>query len=140
MKFGPTKPALVALLAALAACAEDAPAPEIVHTPPVDPEPVIAATAEEPEPEPPAPRLPAASLMGQPIHALQAQLGAPSLVRRDGAVQVMLYENATCVLDITLREARPDDYFRAHHITARDTTGADVDADTCIETFLGDAS
>ena len=84
----------------------------------------------ETAPEPAVP-----SLLGETPASVQDKLGPPTLVRRDGPVQVMLYESDHCVLDITFEEPSRNDYFRATHITARTPTGDAVETAPCIRRF-----
>jgi hypothetical protein len=82
-----------------------------------------------------APRLTRADLIGRDAAALDAALGAPDLVRRDGAGEVRLYRGPACVLHVFVY-AR-NGAAQATHIEARDTGGR-LDADrmaACIAGF-----
>lgn len=119
------------LLGLLAACGPETPAPEVKA-----PAPVI-----EPAPQPLAeihPRDPATPdrLMGQSPRAVQDLMGPPSLVRRDDTVQVMLFENAACVLEVVFFEPDVDAHFEARHIAARTPGGVKVETDECLAAHL----
>lgn len=119
----------------LAACVGDA---EPVVTAPPPPDKTVQAPAPvEVAPATPTPRE-VPDLMTLTAADVQYELGAPSLVRRDGPVQTMLYESGFCVLDVTLMEGSPDEYFRVQHIVARAASGSDVDFEACVANFLLD--
>lgn len=63
-------------------------------------------------------------------------LGIPSLVRRDDAVQVMIYETGTCVVEIIFYEPANGDHFRARRINTRSTSGQNVDTENCLRRQL----
>lgn len=119
------------MLGLVAACGPTTPAPEVTA-----PAPVI-----EPAPQPLAeihPREPAnpERLMGQSPKAVQELMGAPTLVRRDDTVQVMLFENAACVFEVVFFEPDTDAYFEARHIAARTPGGIKVGTDECLAAHL----
>ena len=67
---------------------------------------------------------------------IQALVGEPSLVRRDGHVQVMLFENAACVLEIIFYEANPDAHFIANRLNARNRAGVETNLQACLVNLL----
>lgn len=119
-------------LTVVACTAERTPAPVVsvpAENPPLQahnkmPEPATTP-AEDTAPE-------AQSLLGKSPAAIQAMIGAPSLVRRDDSVQTMLFEITTCVLEIVYREPATAAHFQAEHIAARNTRGHDLDATECL--------
>ena len=99
-------------------------APAPVEILPVEEE---AAPIKLPEPD---------RLAGLNPKQVQALVGEPSLVRRDGAVQVMLFESATCVLEIIFYEANPDAHFIASQLNARNRTGTETELQACLVNLL----
>ena len=129
----PFRPALFALsgFILLAACGPVATPPPAAQAP--APETLTSTTVQVVEPV----GLPdPARLMGLNPREVQALVGAPTLVRRDDKVQVMLFENGTCVLEIVYFEPDSDSYFEARHISARTSRGADTDTATCLAALL----
>ncbi len=121
----------VLMLGLVAACGPTTPAPEVVA-----PAPVI-----EPAPQPLAeihPREPAnpERLIGQNPQSVLSLMGAPTLVRRDDTVQVMLFENASCVFEVVFFEPDTNAYFEARHIAARTPGGIKVGTDECLAAHL----
>lgn len=116
-------------------------------TPPAAPEP---APVVEPEPQPPVGTGPDASttLEAAPIivdisqiqNATPAEvlsyMGTPSLVRRDENVQVMIFETATCVVEVIFYEPDNGDHFRSEWVTARSRGGQDTDTEPCMRQWL----
>lgn len=129
----------------LAACAAPAPPAPVADTapPPVvaEPEPVqTVQTVQTPEPAAPAEPEPVAVDMTQledqtPTDVI-AYLGTPSLVRRDGSVQVMIFENSVCVVEIIFYEPANGDHFRARRINTRSRSGHNVDTENCVRQHL----
>ena len=126
----------------LTACsAPTAPPPVVEVAPPVVAEPQPAPLLEPvpmvpPKPEPVAVDM--ARLDGQTPTDVIAYLGTPSLVRRDDSVQVMIFENSACVVEVIFYEPENGDHFRAHRVNARSRTGQDVDSENCIRQHLED--
>lgn len=126
--------ALAAMLG-LAACAQSGapPAPErqVANAPPparATPPPVRRAT-------PPAPDLTLRELLGREPAQIDARIGAPDLVRREGDGELRIYRSPDCVLHVF---AYPRDGARqATHIEARAAGGrlADAEADACVAGF-----
>jgi len=124
------------LVAACAAPMQQQPAtvqPATEQTP-VEPVPAVTAPAHKPSPPPAAPK--PERLSGLNPKQVQALVGEPSLVRRDGTVQIMLFETANCVLEIVFYEANPDAHFIANHLNARNRSGADTDLQACLVNLL----
>jgi len=67
---------------------------------------------------------------------VQAIMGDPSLVRRDGNVQIMLFETQSCVFEIIFYEPNLDAHFIANHMNARNRSGIDIDLQTCLVNLL----
>ena len=136
--MGPTVALKLAPLFLLAGCmgASSAPAPSTPSPEVAAPEiAAIQTGAETPLPiaEPPPPPAPEPNrLSGLNPKQVQALMGPPSLVRRDGAVQVMLFETSACVFEIIFYEPTPDTHFRAEQINARSRTGTDTNVQTCL--------
>lgn len=119
---------------ALAACMQGTtPPPEPVSPPP---EPTSVVTPEPATPQQP-PADPARLEQATP-GTVVSLMGEPSLMRRDGSVQVMLFENHDCVLEVVFMEPGPDAHFEATHITARTRDGQDTDTGQCLAQILPD--
>jgi hypothetical protein len=107
---------------------------------PMAPAPTFAPATEPtaaPRPAPaPLPAPKPSRLSGLNPKQVQALMGTPSLVRRDGAMQVMLFEQGPCVFEIIFYEPTPDTHFRAEHLNARDRNGTDTDLQTCLVGLL----
>jgi len=101
-----------------------APAPVPVETLPIEKE---ATPIKLPEPD---------RLVGLNPKQVQALVGEPSLVRRDGAVQVMLFETATCVLEIIFYEANPEAHFISNQLNARNRAGTETAPQACLVNLL----
>lgn len=124
---------LFTLLILTACVGTETPAPDVVVAASIEettPAPEIAevVTPEESEALPPAPH----ELMGLSPRHIQETLGEPNLVRRDNAVQIMLYEQPACVLEVIFREPQNAQPFEAVYITARTDKGAEIDTGACI--------
>ena len=116
----------------MAPVAEEAPPPDAVATQPVqipDPAPFVA-----PEPEPLAVDM--ARIENQTPTNVVSYLGTPTLVRRDGSVQVMIFETGTCVVEVIFYEPANGDHFRAHRVNSRSRSGQDVDTENCVRQQL----
>ena len=72
------------------------------------------------------------ALEGLTPRELQDILGGPSLVRRDGSMQILQYGGTACVLDVVFYEASENAHFRAAAIAARDLSGANTEAGACL--------
>ncbi len=100
--------------------------------PVVEAEQPAALEAAQPAPPPPEPE----RLQGLNPQQVITLMGEPSLVRRDGSVQVMLFENETCVFEVVFREPSQHEYFQAHHIAARTLDGHGTDTQACLMKVL----
>ncbi|WP_262692552.1 hypothetical protein [Kordiimonas aestuarii] len=121
----------IGCLALTAGCGPTTPAPEkATPTPVLEPEPEPLA---EIHPRPPADPL---RLMGASPGDVQALIGNPTLVRRDDMMQVMLFENDGCVLEVVFYEPTRGEYFEARHLAARTRTGDNVNIDACLASHL----
>ncbi|MCK0070263.1 MULTISPECIES: hypothetical protein [Kordiimonas] len=122
----------LSLLILLSACMGGTEEPPQVQTPVVaEPEPTPVENIEVVLPD-------AQLIQGHTPRDVQAALGEPSLVRRDGNVQVMLFEQPSCVLEVIFFEKNADDHFRATDINARSLRGETLEADACLASLLGD--
>lgn len=133
----PLLPLLLSLL--VAACSAPSPTPE------TSPEPAPPIQQAPPPAEsPPAeitlpPALPDSGLLlGLEPRQMQDVLGAPGLVRREGAAQVMQFRDGDCVLDVTFYEESPGGAFRAEHLSSRKTDGAPITPQQCLAVILPD--
>ncbi|WP_286829479.1 MULTISPECIES: hypothetical protein [Kordiimonas] len=119
------------LLAACGPTAVEPPqtqAPEpVVETEQIAPQEETLPAAPPPEPE---------RLQGLNPREVVTLLGDPTLVRRDGPVQVMLFENHDCVLEVVFREPNQNEYFQAHYIAARNLDGKTADTQACLMKVL----
>ena len=122
----------LSLLILLSACMGGTEEPPQIQTSAIEEaEPTIV----QPEPEIILPD--AQILQGHTPKDIQTALGEPTLVRRDGNVQVMLFERTACVLEVIFYEKSADDYFRATDINARSVRGETFEADNCLAIILG---
>lgn len=131
---------LFTLLTLSACVGTETPAPDVTVTAPIEekkpaPETAEAVTPEEPEVLPPT----RDELMGLSPRHIQETFGEPSLVRRDNAIQIMLYEKNACVLEVIFREPQNAQPFEAVHITARTDKGAEIDTGACITSLYNAA-
>lgn len=86
----------------------------------------------------PAPPPEASRLLGLEPRHIQDLLGTPSLVRREGAAQVMQFKNGNCVLDIFFYEEAPGSAFLARHLASRLLDGAPIAPADCLAAILPD--
>jgi len=126
---------LAALLALTACAGAFSPAPTERQTattpPPARTPPAVVRTV----PAPPAQKPRISSLIGRETAQIDAQIGAPDLVRREGEGELRIYRNAACVLHVF---AYPrDGILQATHIEARRPDGRIVgaEADDCLARF-----
>lgn len=105
--------------------------PQPVTTPAPEPETTPVEVLAPPPPPPSPDRLDGLT----PVDVL-ALLGEPGLVRRDGKIQVMLFETDDCVLELVFVEPSPDDHFLVTHLDARDRRGAGTDPTACLTQIL----
>lgn len=125
----------------LAACTT-APAPEPAQPDPA-PEPLPVTVPAQSEPVEQAPEPVAAPLIVN-LGRLQDQtpadvidyMGAPTLVRRDENVQVMIFETPRCVVEVVFYEPDNGDHFRAEWLNARLRNGQDTDVEACTREWL----
>ncbi len=75
-------------------------------------------------------------LIGQTPRIVQNAIGEPSLVRRDGNVQIILYKKPECVFEVIFYEPSENDHFTATDINARTADGKDTDIDLCLNNIL----
>ena len=127
-------PLLLALL--VGACA--APQPEPIKVVPAAPETDQAKSLPELPSSPPPPRPDADRLLGLEPRHIQDVLGTPSLVRREGAAQVMQFKNGSCVLDVIFYEEAPGGAFLAEHLASRLLDGAPIAPGDCLAAILPD--
>lgn len=100
---------------------------------PVAPVPVTQTPVPSPDPEW---TLNADALMGlRPVRVLD-YLGEPSLMRRDGPVQIALYERSSCVLELVFEEPQLNDGFYIRYINARDRQTARADITPCLAAVM----
>jgi len=118
------------LLAACGPTGVEPPQPQAPE-PPIEAEQAVPQDIQQPAPPPEPERL-----QGMNPGEVMALLGDPSLVRRDGAIQVMLFENEACVFEVVFREPSQNEYFQAHHIAARDRDGRATDTQACLMKVL----
>lgn len=122
----------------LAACGT-APAPAPVAP---APEPAVEETLNAPAP--PAPEV----IEPQPLvvdlshieNATPADvisyMGAPTLVRRDENVQVMIFEAERCVVEVVFYEPDNGEHFRSEWVTARLKSGQETETTACARQWL----
>lgn len=122
----------------LAACGT-APAPAPVAP---APEPAVEETLNAPAP--PAPEV----IEPQPLvvdlshieNATPADvisyMGAPTLVRRDENVQVMIFEASRCVVEVVFYEPDNGEHFRSEWVTARLKSGQETETTVCVRQWL----
>jgi len=124
--------ALTGATALLSACMGTTTEPPQPVATPAPAQETAPAEVEVPPPPPPSPE----RLDGlTPVEVL-ALLGEPGLVRRDGKVQVMLFETEACVLELVFVEPTPDQHFQVTHRAARDRQGDDMDQTACLGDIL----
>ena len=130
----------LAALTVLTACAgafERAPAERQSTTapPPARTAPVVTRQANRVPAAPPAQKLRISDLLGQTPVEIDARLGTPDLIRREGDGEVRIYSNPACILHVFAypRGGTP----QATHIEARTPKGQVVgdDADACLARF-----
>lgn len=134
--------AIAILSASLLAACTTAPAPEPTQTAPA-PEPVPVTEPEQSQPLEPAPE-PEADPLIVNLERMQDQtpadviayMGAPTLVRRDENVQVMIFETSRCVVEVVFYEPENGDHFRAEWLNARLRNGQDTDVEACTREWL----
>ena len=126
----------ILLSALLVACA--APPRQPVEPTPAPPEPAETEPAESLPEETPAPLPDADLLLGLEPRRIQDVLGTPSLVRREGAAQVMQFKDGNCVLDVIFYEEAPGGAFRAEHLASRLTDGTPHEPQECLAAILPD--
>ncbi len=131
---------ILALGSTLAACASG---PTPAPTPEPAPQQVVEPTPQAvPQlPDPPAPEstpivVDMGRVEGQTPADVLAYLGAPTLVRRDENVQVMIFEADRCVVEVIFYEPENGDHFRADWVSARLRNGQDTDLTTCAREWL----
>lgn len=78
------------------------------------------------------------ALVGQPAGSVRAMLGDPSLVRREGAAEVWLYDGRTCRLDVMLYPGRGGGEPRVAFAAARATGLAPVAEMACLRQIIGE--
>ncbi len=140
------RPAIAIIFASLLAACTTAPAPEPTQTAPA-PEPVPVTEPEQSQPLEPAPEPEAEPLIvnlermqDQTPADVIAYMGAPTLVRRDENVQVMIFETPHCVVEVVFYEPENGDHFRAEWLNARLRNGQDTDVEACTREWLEQTS
>ena len=126
---------LLILALLLTACGEvkipaASPAPESVIEPELE---VIIA-----EPEIITPPARVEKLTGLSPSQVIALMGSPSLVRRDGLGQVMLFEHEACVFDIVFYAETIETPYKVVHISARTRQGQQSDKQLCLTALKPD--
>lgn len=98
------------------------------------PDPATLAPVIEAEAPPENIRQPAlvTSLMTLSPSEVIVRMGSPSLVRRDGLGQVMLFEHATCVFDVVFYTETIETPYSVTHINARTPLGVKIDKQQCL--------
>lgn len=126
------------ILAVLVAACSAAPAPVFTSAPTPPPvETTVTPTLSEPaETVPTLLPVDLGRIEGATPADVQNYLGAPSLVRRDGPVQAMIFETSSCVFEVIFYEPSNGDHFRAEHIDARSRSGNPADVEACVRTLL----
>lgn len=129
---------LLAGTVALAACTSaPAPAPAVPAPEPAVEQPVATPVPVEPEIVEPKPLVVDLSHIENATPAdVISYMGAPSLVRRDENVQVMIFEAERCVVEIVFYEPEDGDHFRSEWITARLKSGQDMETISCARQWL----
>lgn len=131
---------VLALSSTLAACASGpapVPTPETAPQQVVEPTPqVVTELPDPPAPEPAPIIVDLARVQGQTPADVLSYLGAPTLVRRDENVQVMIFEAERCVVEVIFYEPDNGDHFRADWVNARLRNGQDTDLATCARQWL----
>lgn len=61
------------------------------------------------------------------------RMGSPSLVRRDGLGQVMLFEHESCVFDIVFYADTIESPYKVAYISARTRDGSKSDRQQCLQ-------
>lgn len=122
----------------LAACsAPPEPGPVLPQPQPVAEEPVAEPAQTEPEVIEPAPLVVDLSHIENATPAeVISYMGAPTLVRRDENVQVMIFEAERCVVEIVFYEPENGDHFRSEWVTARLKSGQDTETIGCARQWL----
>lgn len=82
-------------------------------------------------------RLAPEQLEGRRPANIQALIGPPSLIRRDGPLYTTLYERPGCVLELVYYEAEPGAGFRLDYLTARTRAGRPAVLEMCLLMVLG---
>jgi hypothetical protein len=72
--------------------------------------------------------------LGRSPRQLEAELGAPALVRRENPAEIWQYRGPACVLDLFLypKDGGPD----VVHLEARDLSAEPMAAETCLQPLL----
>lgn len=131
---------VLAAMLALSACAGALTPSERQTTttaPAARPAPVASRPAPRAQPAPPAVKPRISDLLGRETALIDAQIGGPDLVRREGDGEIRIYRTAACVLHVF---AYPRNGVRqATHIEARTAAGQIIGAaaDDCLASFAG---
>jgi len=146
------KALLVGLCAAtLSACSQGTPAPS-ANSPAVAETPTQEAPTVQPELDPDSPLI--ARVVTQAViedtpvfpevsrlsdissESVRSLMGDPDLYRRDGNVEIMLFENTHCVLEVILsQDAGSQDYI-SKRVSTRTLKGAPTEGGACLKTLL----
>lgn len=134
--------AITILFASLLAACTTAPAPEPAQPDPA-PEPLLVTVPDQNEMPEPAPEpevepliVNLARLQDQTPADVIDYMGAPTLVRRDENVQVMIFETPRCVVEVVFYEPDNGDHFRSEWLNARLRNGQDTDVEACTREWL----
>lgn len=119
----------LAVIGALSGCTQLA-APNVTAKAP-------AAEPPAPKPEPPAPppRLILADLARYAPADIQSVIGAPSLERMEGTMQVLQFTSGTCITDLIFENGA-----QLIHVEARAKTGIPIEIQPCLDSFSQETS
>lgn len=114
-----------------------APAPVAPAPAPAVEETLNASTAPAPEIIEPQPLVVDLSNIENATPAdVISYMGAPTLVRRDENVQVMIFEAERCVVEVVFYEPDNGEHFRSEWVTARLKSGQEAETIACARQWL----
>lgn len=117
----------IAAISALGGCVELLPPEQPAATAPTPP-----ALPPAPKPTPPQvpPKLLLSDLARYAPAEIQTVIGAPSLKRMEGAMQVLQFTSGTCITDLVYNENA-----QLIHVEARAKTGIPIEIQPCLDSF-----
>lgn len=132
LRGGLTLVAVLALAACGGARSPAPPQPQTAATPPPARTVAPVARPASPAAQPAVPKPVLADLLGRSATQIDGLLGAPDLVRTEGAGEVRIYRNAACVLHVFVYPRGGTR--QATHAEARTTAGRldGTQADECL--------